>query len=508
MSEATIKKNAVIKSASLLMAGTILSKALGFLRELIVAYKYGSGVISDSFILTNGVSDILFCAIAIAISVNFIPCYTRIEGADNRDRFTSNLLDISVLVLLIGSIATFLFPKIVLVLFANGLNDAAKRVSITMLRIVIFSSIPIILTSLFQAYCQANGEFLTTAICGSVINSVIIVFILLSNSNSYYLLSVGTLVGNFFGMLIPLYGTRKKGFHYHPILSFRDDSIRSLILLTGPLLIENVASNLSLLVDRNLASYLDSGTITGLSYAGNIANIASTMIATAIMTATFPMFSKLIASGDQDQFSSQFRKYASVISFLLGPISVFMILNANDIITVIFEHGAFNSAATKIVSECMICYAIGVLPMGLQSYLIRGFYAMQDTKNPVKIKVFALMCNIILNLITVRFIQHIGIALSTSVSYIIAYFLLTRSLKKKHGVDSIREITKEGGLSLLLSIIPGVLINLLFNHLFSIKFLVLKLLAEGVLFVLSYGIMMTIFRRDTMSGILKVLKRS
>ena len=508
MSDKYLNRNSVIKSASLLMVGTIFSKFLGFLRELMVAYKYGSGIISDSFVLTNGVPDILFSAIGIAISINFIPCYTRIKGNEERDRFTSNLLNISVLILLGGSIFTAIFPKTVLILFASGLNDQAEYISTLMLRIVIFSCIPIMLSSMFQAYCQANGEFLTTAVCGSVINVIIIAFIIISSSDSYYLLSIGTLFGYFVGMLIPLYGMKKIGFHYYRICSFREDSIRMLIILTAPLLIENIASNLSLLVDRNLASYLDSGTITGLSYAGNITNIASTMIASAIITATFPLFSRLIAGGQQEQFFSQFERYASAISYILAPISVFMIFNAGDIVRFIFEHGAFTSSATKIVSESVVCYAVGVLPMGLQSYMIRGFYAMQDTKTPVKIKVFALFCNIILNLITVRFIQHKGIALSTSVSYIIAFFLLTRSLKKKHGIDNIGEITKEGGLSLLLSIIPCVLIYLLFNHFFTIKFPILKLLAEGVLFVLSYGMMMTIFRRSIMESIVKVFKRT
>jgi putative peptidoglycan lipid II flippase len=273
-------------------------------------------------------------------------------------------------------------------------------------------------------------------------------------------------------------------------------------------MVEDIASSMSLLVDRNLASFLDKGTISGLGYAGTIGNIASTMIATAIMTASFPMFSKMLASGERDRFSLQFGKYAAAISYLLGPISVFMILNSNDIVTFIFEHGAFDKAATKIVSESMMCYAVGVLPMGLQSYLIRGFYAIQDTKTPVKIKVFALACNITLNLITVRYIKHMGIALSTSVSYGIAYFLLTRSLKKKHGIEGMGKITAEGCLSLIFSIVPGVGLFFVFNKMIiHIPNLFIKLMLEGILFVGSFIALMIVFRRDRVKDIVGAIKR-
>ncbi len=507
MAERERKGSAVMQSVSLLMIGTILSKVTGFLREILVAHRFGSGVISDSFVLTNGISDILFCAVGMAISINFIPCYTRLDGKNRKDRFTSNVMNLTALILLIGSALAFLFPGVVLTVFAGGLQGEAAQVSSLMLRIVVFASIPIMLSHLFQAYCQVNGEFLTTALYGVFINLITIVFIFLAGVSNYWLLSVGTLTGNFLGMLLPLWGMKRKGFRYSPVCTVRDDAVKRMLFLTGPLLAENLASNLSLLVDRNLASFLDTGTITSLSYAGNITNIASTMIATAILTATFPLFSKMLSAGENEAFEGQFEKYAAVICCLLAPISVFMILNAKDIVTFIFEHGAFNAAATMTVTESMICYAAGVLPMGLQSYLIRGFYAMQDTKTPVKIKVFALVCNIVLNLASVHFLRHMGIALSTSVSYVIAYFLLAHAMRKRHGVRCVRRITPEAGISLLLSAVPGAAVWFLFNRLCFVPNLLLKLLAEGVLFLGLFTLGLWGFRRERFREVISTLKR-
>lgn len=497
----------VAKTSIILMIGTMLSKILGFARELIVAYRFGAGSISDAFVLTNSIPTLIFVSIATAININFIPYYHRIEDDKERNRFTSNLTNISMIILLIGCLVINIFPKFVLKIFAAGLPDETEQYAVVMLRIVVFSIIPIILSYLYQAYLQANESFTGTALYGIITNVAVILFTYLATEEKYYVLSIGTIVSHIVGLAPIIYSVKKRTtFKYTPYLGFNDQRIKDLVLLTLPLMLEDLASSMSLLVDRNLASFLDKGTISGLGYAGTIGNIASTMIATAIMTATFPMFSKMLAAGEKKHFESKFEKYASVISYLLGPISMFMVFNSKDIVTFIFEHGAFTSSATKIVSESMICYAIGVLPMGLQSYLIRGFYAMQDTKTPVKIKVFALACNITLNLITVQFIKHMGIALSTSISYVIAYFLLTRALKKKHRIQNIRHVTVEGGLSLLISLVPAVLISFVFNNMLLINNLFLKLLVEGMLFVLGYFVLMMLLRKDRFNDVIGAFK--
>ena len=501
------KKHSVGKAAVLLMIGTIVSKLLGLLRELSVAYRFGAGPVSDAFVLTNGIPTMLFSAIGVAIGINFIPCITRIETNEGQNRFTSNLLNLIVAILVTGCILVCIFPGIVLKIFASGLGGETEAYAITMLRIVVFSIIPIVLTYLFQAYNQAKGEFVTTAAQGVVMNIIVIGFTFISSSETFYLLSIGTIAANTAGMILSFLGSRKSGYRYYRVFNPRDPEIKTLVLLTLPLLVENIASNLSLLVDRNLASFLDSGTISGLSYAGNLGDIAGTMIASAIITATFPMFSKLLANNEKETFSVQFEKYAAAISYLLAPISLFMIANANDIVTFIFEHGAFDSAATKIVSESMVCYAVGVLPMGLQSYLIRGFYAMQDTKTPVKIKVFALICNITLNLISVRFLQHRGIALSTSISFFISYFMLADRIKKKHGVTVTREILIESGIALLFSAGAAFGLYFVFNGLITIPNLILKLAAEGIAFIGIYAALLLTLKKDRFQVILHVLKR-
>lgn len=500
--------NSVANASFVLIIGAILSKVLGFGRELLVAYKFGAGSISDAFILTNAIPSILFVTFATAININYIPYYHRLKTQEEKNRFTSNLMNLCLVSLFIGCLIVCFCSRKVLKIFAAGFPADTEYYAVIMLRIVVFSIIPIILSYLFQAYLQANKMFVSTALYGVVINVVVIAATILATKDTHYILSIGTLVSHFVGLFLILYFVKQKtSFHYEPYINPKDDLIKGIVLLTLPLMLENFASSMSLLVGRNLASFLDKGTISGLSYAGTIGNIASTMIATSIMTSTFPLFSQLIAENRKEEFVLQFIKYASVISYILAPLSLFMMVNALDIVVLIFEHGAFSRSSTIIVRECLVCYTVGVLPMALQTYLIRGFYAMQDTRTPVKIKVFALFLNIALNLATVKFFAHKGIALSTSISYLVAYFLLLNALKHKHDLQSIDEITREALSSLTIAIVPAVLCYGLFRFFLAIDNLLLKIVFEGFIFFGLFMLMLSIFKKSVFKEVLKLVKQ-
>ena len=97
------KRESIADAAILIMIGTIVAKSLGFFRELTVAYKYGAGSISDAFLLTNGIPSMIFSSIGIAIGINYIPFCQKLKNKEEQDRFTSNLLNVILIILLIGT---------------------------------------------------------------------------------------------------------------------------------------------------------------------------------------------------------------------------------------------------------------------------------------------------------------------------------------------------------------------------------------------------------------------
>lgn len=447
-------KNTIVKSISILFVGTLLTKMLGFFRELVVSYKFGAGEITDAFVLTNSIPNVLFNAIVVAIGINFIPVYVGLPDKKSRNAFSSNLITYICCILLVGCIIMLLFPKFFVFLFASGINEETRQYAIIMLRIVAFSCFPIILSGVFQAYTQAEEHFFYSSFYGVIINVVLIIITYFSSVNQFYLLSIGVVIANTFGCLFLFIGALKSGFHYRVMFKI-DNGVKEIIILTVPLLIENIASNLSGVVDKNMASFLNEGTISALGYAEMISSIAYSVIATAIITATFTRNSKLVIEKKWDLFVLNFEKYANVMLYILIPISVFMCFYAETIVIILFERGAFDSNATQIVSEGLVCYSIGVAFCGLKTYLVRAFYSLKDTKTPVFVMVFSLLLNICGNFAMVGMFKHKGIALSTSLSYIVAVELLLILLKKKK-IEIVKSVNFELIRTIIASILSGI----------------------------------------------------
>ena len=332
---------------------------------------------------------------------------------------------------------------------------------------------------------QKKGFFTTPEIYGLIYNTAIIIITLSATRETYWLLSIGTLVSNIAGMMVVLWGIKDSEYKYYPMLKINDPHIKEMALLSLPLIAEDVASSMSILVDRNLASFLDSGTVSGLGYAGTLSNIAGTMITTSIVTATFPTFSKLISENHIESFKEAFVKYGEIILLLMCPISIIFIVFSKDIVIFVFQRGAFSSEATTIVYQSLICYAIGIVPNAMQSYYIRAFYSLQDTRSPAKIKVFALVCNIILNIATVKFFRHMGIAASTSLSMVISYILLGRKLKEKYSFNVNKIIRKKIFLYLVMGFLAG-LLSYCLCIVFDFNNLVVRMTVELAAFSLLY----------------------
>lgn len=498
------KTNLILQNAVLLTVGTIFSKILGFGREWIIAYKYGAGAVSDAFTLTNSIPTTLFVSLATAISINFIPICSECDGTREKNRFTSNVIGIASVIMIVGTLFIGLLGKGVIYCFAPGISEETRNYATLMLRIVIFSIFPLIYAHIFQGYSQLSGRFRMTSVYGIATNTIIIIFVLISNQNHFYFLSIGYVFAYALGMLICYFEARSNGYKYRFVFDIKDSKIKKIILLTLPLMVEDVSASLSLVVDKVLGSYLESGAISALGYASTLGNIASTMIASAIITATYPVYSKYVVERNLEDYKNTFEKYGMLISVLLAPISAFMFFFAKEITVVIFEHGAFGNASSQIVWEAMACYALGIIPCGIQSYLVRGFYSMKETKLPVIIKVEALLCNIVLNLVLIQCMKHMGIALSTSISYFLAMILLTIVFEKKFKMNACYKI----GLFVLKdSIIAfgfACVIRLTLGRIICNN--LLNILVSGVAFIVGFGILSILtLDKDTRKGfILKI----
>ncbi len=481
-----LKKRSISKAVLILSIGTLISKILGFVRELVVAYKFGAGSITDAFVLTNSIPPIIFSALGSAITISYIPIYQSINDSEEKNYFTSCVANFIAVILVIGCVLICFFPRFVLSFFGAGMPEETRKYATVMLRIATFSFIPASLAHLFKAFSQSNGNFWSTSAYGVVTNIVIIVITMFAVDETYWMLSVGTVMASIIGLVMVTVIALKSGFRYCLALDLNEAHLSKMFKLAIPLIIEDVASNMTILVDRNLASFLSSGTISGLGYAGTLGNVASVLISSSIVTATFPAFSKMISRGKQADFEKEFTHYGKIIICLMCPISAALIFFAKDVVVLVFQHGAFSTSASKIVWESLICYAIGIVPSAMQTYYLRLFYALKDTKTPVIIKLLSFSLNIILNIASYKLLGHIGIALSTSLSFVAAYYGLGFFLNKKYKYESIKYLSIKMIVSIIWISMVAFLINILFGRIIIVKSLFARLSIELFVFVIIY----------------------
>ncbi len=186
-------------------------------------------------------------------------------------------------------------------------------------------------------------------------------------------------------------------------------------------------------IDKTLASELVDGSISALTYSNRISDMVITVFVMAITTVVFPMLSDAFSQGDKDQVKGILNEGVNIILLITVPATIGMMILSKPIVYVFFERGAFDATATAMTSSALFFYSIGLIGSAMRMMLNKVFYSFQDTKTPMINGAIAVVLNVVLNLLFIRFMAHDGLALATSISAIFTAFLLFVDLRKKMG---------------------------------------------------------------------------
>ncbi len=497
-----------------LMVVTILSKFLGFGRELVLGAIYGATSYSDIYITSMNIPTILFSSIGTAIATTFIPLYyeNRNSGGDKKSiQFTNNILNVVLLLGLILSILVFIFAKPVVNIFAMGFDGDKLRYAVEFTRIMIFGGLVVILSNVITSFLQTKDSFIIPGLIGLPFNIIIIFSIILSTKINIYILPIGTLISMFSQLLFQLPFAYKKGYKYKPILNIKDKYVKKMIWLVGPVFIGVAVNQINAMVDRTLASTLAEGSISALNYANKLNGFVMSLFIVSIGDVIYPILSKLSFNNRNEKFIDIVVRSINSVILLVIPVSVGAIVLAKPIVSILFQRGAFDWRATSMTSTALIFYSIGMVGFGLRDILGKVFYSLQDTKTPMINGAIAMVINILLNLILVKFMGHAGLAFATSISSIICIFLLFNSLKKKIGYFGEDKILKTTIKSLVSAIAMGVITNFVYNSLGSILGFgfaqeVVTLFSSIGIGIIVYGILMIVLKVEEIIIITSVIK--
>ncbi len=478
----------VAKTALCLMIVTMLSKILGFVRELVLTYTYGASLVSDVYITTVAIPTVLFSTIGAAISTTFIPLFyelDKIEGRQKTLNFTNNILNIIILLSMGMAITGFIFAEPLVKIFAINFEGDKLKLAINFTRIMIFGVLFIGLSNMMTAWLQVKGKFSVAGMVGIPFNIFIIMGILLSTNGNVNIMAIGSLVAMASMFLFQLPFVIKSGYKYNVSLNLKDENIKKMIELIIPVFIGVGVNQINSIVDRSLASTLGNGYITVLNSANRLNGFVLGLFIISVTAVIFPRLSKL-SNDDKEAFIISVYKSINSIVMLILPISIGCIVLAEPVVKIVFERGAFNSNSTTITATALACYSIGMIGFALREILSKVFYSIQDTRTPMVNGALAMGMNIILNIILIKFLGYIGLALATSISALICIVLLFNSLRKKiryFGQDKIIKTTLK---SLISAIVMGIVTYFMYNTLANI--LGVGFIQEAIALFVSIGI--------------------
>lgn len=459
------------KSAVILMIITLISKVTGFLRDIILAKSFGASIITDAYITALNIPVVLFTGISASLGTTYIPMFFKIKtekGQDEVNKFTSNVLNIviilSILTIIIGSIFTPYIVKI----FAMGFKGEELEITTRFSKILIISIIFIATNGLVSSYLLANGRFYISGLVTIPFNIICILAIIIGSFTNSYVMVWITLLAYVAQLLFQIPFLKKSGYKHKLNVDIKDENVKNIIYLILPVFLGSYVNQINSVINRTLASTLDTGSITALNYANKLNIFAVGVLVISISTVMYPMLSKFASQNNIKAFKWSLIRCINIVIIVMVPVMIGMIIFSTPTVSFLFEGGSFDAKDTYLTSTSLMFYSFGMVAFGIRDIVSRGFYSLQDTKTPVKNAMAAVFIDIIFSIILIKKMGIGGLALSSSISVIFGAILLIISLRRKVGRLGIKSSINTFLKTLIASIIMGVIVKYLYDFIFII----------------------------------------
>lgn len=422
---------------------TGVSRVLGFIRDLVIAAAFGTSVAAEAFVVSFKLPNLLRDLVGEgAANAAFVPVLTECKEKKPEDFWglVSTLFLIMTVILAALSVLGVLFTPWIIRLIAPGFVAAAdpEKFPLTVqLTRTIFPYIFLIgLSALAMGVLNTLKEFTASAL-GPILLNISMIFFGFFFEKTYgpMALVIGVLCGGVLQLACQIPSLLKRGFKLTP-----PDFTHSAVAKIGKLLIPRAFGSalyhINVFVDTILASFekiVGAGGQSALYYSNRLFQLPLAIFGVAMAQALLPTFSAQMVREDLKGFKETFSFAVRSLMVAVVPASVGLIALSEPIIRIIFERGKFDAYSTAITSSALYFYAFGLLSCCFIKIFVNAFYAMHDTKTPVKITFVSLALNIVFCLVLMKPLKIGGLALASSLSATVNMLLLYKALRRKLG---------------------------------------------------------------------------
>ena len=440
----------------LLMAvATAVSRLLGLFRDITIANRFGAGAAYDAFLIAFFVPHFLRQLLAEgALSTAMVPVYTELRAsadddgdaaARDADDFASNLISWLLLLFPVIVLVGVLLAPLYVPFLASGFDSEKLALAVQLTRLV-FPFIAIIgIAAVIMGILNARRRFFAASIAPTWFNvGMLIGVLVLAPRLDPAILGVGlgVLIGGFAQLASQIPALLRIGFRFRFHILPIHRRIRRMMWLMAPAFLTLAVTEVNLMVDNKLASYLGDGGISALQYAMRLFQLPLGVLAVSVATALLPRFSHAWAKRDTEAFSQYLNEGIVFSALALLPAMIGLLVIGPDVVRLLFEHGSFTATDTARTARVLSFYLIGLAPYGWIYVLTRAAYARGEPLRPLLASTVAVGVNVALDILLVGPMREAGLALATGVAGICHAGLLGLILLRKQGLsaDSIRQL--------------------------------------------------------------------
>lgn len=436
----------VIKTTLLVTAVIVLSKVFGFVRDMILANYFGTGMANDAYVSAYSLFYLPVLLFNSCISATLIPLYVQEREQHSLRRanvFASNTLNLFALAALVIAALTFVLARGLVGLIYVGFDGEKAALTALLTRIMLLSLAFNVTSISLASLLNAAEKYVAAQLTGFPLSlCVILACVVFSRQYGIIAVGWGVFAANLLQTLI-LIPFLRGWFRYSAVLDFGDKRFHRLLALAGPAMLSMGISELNHMIDHALASGLNPGDISAMSYAYRLITFLLGVLMVPLTTVMFSRLSRLAAAKDKKGMLEVLRRCILVIALVALPIVAIAVVMSRDVIKFAYMRGQFGMDSVRVTAGILVCYVVGVPAFGLRDFLNRMFHSLQDTKTPFRVSCLVVATNIILNLILRVFLGANGLALATSIAGYTGLVTLLLLLKKRFRRLGFRRILPE-----------------------------------------------------------------
>lgn len=461
--------NKMLKTAGFMTVATLLAKALGMVRDMLIAAYFSTSYIGDAYMTATKLPTMLFdLVIGGVITASFIPVFNGILTKENKkeamafsNKFIGMVMAVTVLISLVGCIFSGNLIGLLAPEFDIQTHNLASELSAIMFPMIIFTGLAFSFVGILQSF----GEFTIPSVMSLVSNlAVIIYFPLFGKRFGVHGLAVTMLIAWSLQVLIQIPALKKTGYKFKPSLKLKDKNIKATILLAGPLLISTWVQPLYSIVNTRIASGI-SGGVTMLEYANRLYMVMVGVFSFVVTNLIFPKLSKSNASEDTKEADKLLSTSLKAIAIIILPLMAGFVILGKPIISIIYEHGNFTTNDAIKTGIALSCYSVGMIGFSVNEILTKSFFSKKNSKTPMYNAIISMIVNIIAAYTMSEVLGIYGLALATAIGSTVNALLNYLCTRIRYGKifekSDILSIIKTIVSSLIMAVVVLILYNIL-----------------------------------------------